>query len=207
VEAMSGVLQAASSKKLDRILDAGCGDGGAFELLGTHFDPKEIIAVDIDPKSIEYARAAAAHSRLAVDVRLGDVTQLALADGSVDMIFCHQTLHHVTDQRGALREFRRVLRQGGVLLICESCRHFIYQFRVRAFFRHPMEVQRSAEEYVSLLRESGFDIAPDQIATSLPWWSSDVVGLRNWVLGEPRQADGVPTQVHVAAVNPLDDLS
>ena len=93
VEAMRSVLQAGSSGTYDRILDAGCGDGVAFELLNAHFKPKEIIAVDIDSKAIQRAQAAALPYRNIVDVRLGDVTQLALDDNSIDMVFCHQTLH------------------------------------------------------------------------------------------------------------------
>jgi len=51
-----------------------------------------------------------------VDARL-DLTQLGLADGSVDTVVCVSVLEHVDDLPGALSELRRVLAPGGVLLL------------------------------------------------------------------------------------------
>jgi SAM-dependent methyltransferase len=41
--------------------------------------------------------------------------RLDLPDESVDLIFCRQTFHHLVDQMGAIAEFRRLLRPGGLL--------------------------------------------------------------------------------------------
>lgn len=50
-------------------------------------------------------------------VRHGDATALCFADASLDAILCLDVLEHVPDFRAALREFARVLRPGGVLLL------------------------------------------------------------------------------------------
>ena len=98
--------------------------------------------------------------------------QARLPDESVDGVLCHQLIHHVANQQGALRELHRVLKPGGYLFLSESCEAFIRTWTVRWFFRHPVGVQRPAEGYMKLVREAGFvfDEARD-VRTSTPWWS------------------------------------
>ncbi|MEJ0084925.1 MAG: class I SAM-dependent methyltransferase [Pseudomonadota bacterium] len=156
----------------DRMMDVGCGQGLAFALLQKHFAAREIIGVDIDPRMLALARVEARHAGVPVDVRACSVTKLDLPDASVDGVLCHQLIHHVANQQGALRELHRVLKPGGYLFLSESCEAFIRTWTVRWFFRHPEGVQRPAEGYLKLVREAGFvfDEARD-VRTSTPWWS------------------------------------
>ena len=182
-----------------RILDAGCGDGCAFELLEQYFHPSSIIAVDIDSRLVDRARKAVQKCRCEVAVSVGDLGNLTLADASVDMVFCHQSLHHISDQVRALREFRRVLRPRGVLLVAESCRIFIRSLWVQLFFRHPMGVQRSAHEYIELLRKEGFLVDDGHVLTTSPWWSQRDFGLREQ-MGRKRACKREPTQICAVAL-------
>jgi SAM-dependent methyltransferase len=50
-------------------------------------------------------------------VRHGDVTALAQQDAELDALISLDVLEHVSDFRAALREFARVLRAGGVLVL------------------------------------------------------------------------------------------
>lgn len=50
-------------------------------------------------------------------VRHGDVTALDLGDAGLDGLISLDVLEHVSDFRAALREFARVLRSGGVLVL------------------------------------------------------------------------------------------
>jgi ubiquinone/menaquinone biosynthesis C-methylase UbiE len=63
-------------------------------------------------------------------------------------VFCHQTFHHIVEQEAAMAEFFRVLKPGRVLLFAESTRRYIHSLPIRLLFRHPMEVQKTAEEYI-----------------------------------------------------------
>jgi len=182
------------------ILDVGCGGGHAFPLLEHRFRPETLFGVDIDPHLVEQARSAGRHSACRTEVMTGDVGKLEFADASLDMVFCHQTLHHVCDQSRALAEFRRVLKPGGVLLIAESCRPFIRSLWVRVLFRHPADVQRSVDGYLELLRASGFSFDQTSVSTPDPFWSRPDFGLREW-LGRPTRRTGEPRLVYVAAVN------
>jgi SAM-dependent methyltransferase len=51
-----------------------------------------------------------------VDLRL-DITRIACRDASFDAVICSHVLEHVTDDRRALRELKRILRPGGMLLL------------------------------------------------------------------------------------------
>jgi ubiquinone/menaquinone biosynthesis C-methylase UbiE len=126
------------------IVDVGCGWGHSFKLLQDRFAPHRMVGIDIDPAMLEAAGERTAKLGLSVEFRLGTSASLPLAGETADLIFCHQTFHHFVDQESALREFRRVLKPGGVLLFAESTKAYIHSWIIRLLFRHPMEVQRTA---------------------------------------------------------------
>lgn len=193
-------LIARPGARFPRILDAGCGHGFALTLLDARYAPSEIVAIDADSRLLPRARAEAEACRARVDVRAGDVAKLEFAEAEFDLVLCHQTLHHVPEQARVLAELRRVLRPGGVLLLAESCREFVTGLWVRAFFRHAMHAQHTAEEYAALVRDAGFEIAA--LTTPDPWWSLRDLGLRDRLAQRPHPADAPHTLVCIAARRP-----
>ena len=164
--------------RFERVLDAGCGVGFALAELRARFSPHTLIGVDSDAALVELARHAHAGD---ADLRVADLRQLDLPDASLDLVLCHQTLHHVGDQERALAELRRVLVPGGVLLLAESCLPFIRMWWVRAFFRHPASARRSADDYVGLVQRAGFTLSSARIATPDFWWALPDLGLRRFL--------------------------
>ena len=186
------------SRPYPTVLDVGCGTGRALPLLDRLFRPRLLVGVDPDSAAIERASHEAERCRCRVQLRLGVATSLGLDDTSVDMIFCHQTFHHLADPDGAARELYRVLRPGGVLLFAESCAPFIRSLRVRLLFRHPLHAQKTVDEYLGLLRASGFELAHGAVSTPYPWWSRYDFGLLEW-LGRPAAATHAETTVNLVA--------
>lgn len=184
-----------------RILDVGCGTGRSLPLLEAYFYPEELLGIDIDPNLV--AGSATATRRCACDahVRVGDATRLDLPDGSMDMVFCHQTMHHLPRQEAAVAEFFRVLTPGGVLLFAESCRSFVYSLWVRTLFRHPMEVQKTSDEYQALLHGADFVFAPENVSTPYPAWARPGLGLLE-LLGRPVSETHRSPVLNVAARRP-----
>jgi ubiquinone/menaquinone biosynthesis C-methylase UbiE len=183
-----------------RVLDIGCGEGVAFDMLQQSFGAGTVIGVDIDEDSVRRASALAERSGGCIEVRRADATKLPFESGSFDMVFCHQLLHHALDPPAVLRECHRVLAPGGWLLIAESCRVFLDSWWVRLFFRHPPRRQQTAEEYVAWVSAADFTLTRDSWMTPSPWWSlTDAGALRQLGLaGTPR----VPTQVRIAVRRP-----
>jgi SAM-dependent methyltransferase len=181
------------------ILDAGCGTGIAFPLINERFAPSRMIAIDIEPEYIGQAEVAAITAGCPIDALRGDVSNTGLADSSIDVIVCHQTLHHVSKQEKTLGEFRRLLKPGGMLLLAESCQSFTESFLVRTLFRHPVGNQQSADNYIAMVKAAGFEIAPGCSSTPDPWWARPAMGLWH-KLGLKKET--VATQVCVAAILP-----
>ena len=182
------------------IVDVGCGWGQSFALLSARFAPERLIGVDVDPKMLSISAATAQSAGLAVELIHGSSSRLPLPDASADMLFCHQTFHHLVEQEQALAEFRRVLKPGGVLLFAESTRAYIHSWIIRLLFRHPMDVQRSAPEFLAMLRTAGFEIDPKSISYPYLWWSRADLGLLERCFGIRPRADREETLLNLAAV-------
>ena len=183
-----------------QILDIGCHQGMAFNLLEEHFHPRTIIGIDIDREQISLALEAAKRCRCHVQCLHGTVYNLDLPDNSIDLIFCHQLLHHLSDQASGLDELYRVLVPGGIILIGESCRSFLDLFWVRIFFRHPKQIQKTAQEFIELVQSRGFQIRDADIKPSTPWWSRLDLGLIEKI-GIPQKPQE-PTEVLMIARKP-----
>jgi ubiquinone/menaquinone biosynthesis C-methylase UbiE len=171
------------------IVDVGCGRGRSFRLLHDKFHPTRMIGIDVDAAMLEIAAQETTAEGLTVEFQQTTSSRMMLDDESVDMVFCHQTFHHLMDQEAALAEFRRVLKPGGLFLFAESTRKYIHSPMIRLLFRHPMDVQRSAEEYLAMIRAAGFRV--DDRAVSLPylWWSRNDLGVfERWFGIKPPRA-------------------
>lgn len=182
------------------IVDVGCGRGRSFKLLHDKFHPTSMIGIDVDAAMLEIAAQETAAEGLQVEFQQTTSSRMLLGDASVDMVFCHQTFHHLMDQEAALAEFHRVLKPGGVFLFAESTRKYIHSPMIRLLFRHPMDVQRSAEEYLAMIRAAGFRV--DERAISLPylWWSRNDLGLLERWFGIKPRMDREETLLNCVAV-------
>jgi ubiquinone/menaquinone biosynthesis C-methylase UbiE len=169
------------------LLDAGCGQGKSFRLLRDAFQPARMLGLDADPHSLSLSKAEAAREGIRVDLLPADCARIPLPDDSIDIVFCHQTFHHLVEQERALAEFWRVLKPGGLLLFAESTKAYIDTWVIRWFFRHPMEVQKTAEEYLEMLRQQGFVLGAQNVSYPYLWWSrsKDFGLLERWGLRAP----------------------
>jgi ubiquinone/menaquinone biosynthesis C-methylase UbiE len=184
------------------LVDVGCGFGRSFEMLNARYCPTRMVGIDVEPRMLAIARARNKRLGLTVEFKRASSSSLPLPDQSVDMVFCHQTFHHLVDQRKSLREFHRVLKPGGLLLFAESTRKYIESWIIRLLFRHPMDVQRSAQDYIAMIRNAGFEIGPNSVSYPYLWWSrSDFAIMERW-FGRTPPADREETLVNLVASRP-----
>ncbi|MEU5975511.1 methyltransferase domain-containing protein [Streptomyces sp. NPDC047315] len=125
------VLHALGARPGHTVLDLGCGPGTDLGTLADAVGPAgAVVGVDASREMVERARARhegaqgaegdrGAEGAAGVQVLLGDVQRLPLADASVDLARTDRVLQHVTDPAQALAEARRVLRPGGRLVMAE----------------------------------------------------------------------------------------
>lgn len=108
----TALVEAAYPGRTDlRILDAGCGTGAAMGYLSRF---GRVTGCDLSPLALGFCTARGLR-------RLGQasVTALPFAAGQFDLVTSFDVLYHraVGDYRDALREFHRVLRPGGRVLL------------------------------------------------------------------------------------------
>jgi ubiquinone/menaquinone biosynthesis C-methylase UbiE len=108
----------------DRGLEIGAGTGYFTLNLMRAGVLREAVATDISPGMLSALSASAGELGLSVETRECEAASLPFEDDSFDLVFGHAVLHHLPDLAGAFREFRRVLRPGGVVAFCgEPSKH------------------------------------------------------------------------------------
>lgn len=134
------------------IADLGAGEGTLSQLLARR--ARRVIAVDNSPAMVEYgARLARENGLSNVEFRLGDIEELPVADGEVEMVWISQALHHVASPARALRQAWRILQPGGRLIILDLAAH---QFEeARELYAH-VWLGFSEVEMHQLLGKAGF---------------------------------------------------
>lgn len=95
------------------ILDAGCGTGGLIRRLQSQQPSWRWTGLDASSLACELARDRVRSA----EVKEGSVEALPFADGEFDAVVSADVLYHVDDDAAALREFWRVLRPGGVVIV------------------------------------------------------------------------------------------
>jgi len=106
-------LLAAVSRDTGVALDAGCGTGGFLARLGAACPGVRAIGLDCGAGACIMARAKSNAAIVA-----GTVNALPFCDGAFDAIWSADVLcHRGVDEAGALAEFHRCLKRGGVLVL------------------------------------------------------------------------------------------
>jgi len=122
--------QASYAKKLEvtrdymtpdmEVLEIGCGTGST----AIHHAPavKHIRATDISEKMLIFAREKAEAAGVTnVTFECSAIDDLAVPDGSIDMVMAHSILHLVADPPAVLAKLHRMLKPGGVLVSSTVC--------------------------------------------------------------------------------------
>ncbi len=104
------------------IADLGAGEG-TFALLLAQRAAK-VIAVDTSAKMIDVGREQALrHGVTNVEFRQGDMEEVPIEDGQVDLVFFSQSLHHALHPERAVAEAARILRKDGRVVILDLAKH------------------------------------------------------------------------------------
>ncbi len=101
-----------------RVLDAGTGFGQFAYFVARRFPDAEVTAVDIKEDYLQRARQFVERTpqRDQISFQVEDLTQLQLG-GPFDLILSVDVMEHIEDDEAVFRNFARVLRSGGHVVI------------------------------------------------------------------------------------------
>lgn len=180
----SVLLEYARPQPGERALDVACGTG----VVARHVAPLvgangKVVALDISPEMLTVGRAFTTPAGARIDWREGNASAPPLSGGEFDLVLCQQGLQFFSNRAAALAEMRRVLADGGRVILSvwqELERHPIYETLFEATIRYlnasMSDVATSfslgdADELRTLLNNAGFqciDVAGRMLDIRLP---------------------------------------
>jgi SAM-dependent methyltransferase len=92
------------------VLDYGCGNGAYFPYLKQ--SSLEVVGVDISPEAVKQASKEPYNAVLLIDKAVAPVPSQSAA-----IVFSTEVLEHIEDAETAVREFNRLLKKGGLLIL------------------------------------------------------------------------------------------
>jgi SAM-dependent methyltransferase/biotin operon repressor len=135
------------------IADLGAGEGTFSLLLAQR--AKRVIAVDNSPKMVAFgAELALKQGTKALEYRLGDLEAVPIEDGTVDLAFFSQSLHHALHPGRAIAEAWRILKPGGRIAVLDLVKH---RFEEARELYADVWLGFSEVELETLLAEAGFE--------------------------------------------------
>jgi len=139
-----------------KILDVGCGTGGMLPLLEEF---GEVVGIDHSSDAIRFCQ-----KRGGSEVKLGSVESLPFAPKSFELVTMFDLLEHLEDDRQALRESFRVLKEGGYLLLTVPAYPFLWSEHDEALGHRR---RYRVDDLRFKIREVGFEIEKQSFAVSL----------------------------------------
>ena len=137
------------------VADLGAGEGSSALLLSQ--SAKRVIAVDSSAKMIEVGRELARRAGVAnIDFRLGDMEDVPIGNGEVELAFFSQSLHHALHPARAILEAARILAPGGRIIVLDLLKHRfeeareLYADEWLGFTESELEAMLSAAEFTGI---------------------------------------------------------
>lgn len=157
------------------ILDAGCGIGGSCRLLAQECGFK-VTGMDLVPEFIDVAKKLTQSTGLAdaVTYSQGNILDTGLESNSFDAVWCQHTLMNIEDKDTAFKEFLRILKPGGMMILHEVVQganepiHLPVPWASHA----AISVLSSWQEMEALIIKNEFTchLAQDRTDQAKKWW-------------------------------------
>lgn len=125
VDLVASVLALAGLGGGETVADIGCGNGTYLAGLAGRGHTGRLLGVDLSEGMLAVSRSAAPSAGLAA----ADAQRLPLADGVAEITLATHMLYHVPDRLAAVREFRRITRPGGAVLVVLNGADHLAQLR------------------------------------------------------------------------------
>ena len=135
-----------------RALDCGAGTGAlSCALARVAGVPLQLDALDLSERMLDQAAERFRDTGLRAALHRGDVQEMPFPDETFDIVMAAHTLEHLSDPGRALAEMVRVVRPGGLVVVCLT-RRTVFGFYVHLRWRTHMVSDSDAAAW---LRSAG----------------------------------------------------
>jgi SAM-dependent methyltransferase len=131
-----------------RVLDVGCGTGNYLAALGQAGCPRWGVEPSAEMRATAQVRAAGA------EIREGRAERLDFPDGTFDLVFSVDVIHHVQDRAAHYREALRILAPGGRICTVTDSEDIIrHREPLSTYFPETVAVELGRYPTLAALRE------------------------------------------------------
>ena len=126
------IQEIVNNKKIIKIIDLGCGDGGLISSIDKKRKDKKIWGVDISPRRISYLKKKFNKYKFFCK----DVCSTDLKENFFDLIISTQVIEHVGNDEKLVKEMYKILKKNGYLYVSSVIKKpfAIYRYRNKGKF-------------------------------------------------------------------------
>ncbi|NRT80592.1 class I SAM-dependent methyltransferase [Clostridium beijerinckii] len=152
------VLESIGDANSKRILDVGCGTGNILNMILNNYSNVSAHGIDISDNMLEKAKEKLKDRASLV---LGDSENLPYESSMFDIIICNDSFHHYPNPKNVLKEFYRVLKINGILILGDCWQPPVSRTIMNVFIKFGItncgDVKMYSEtEICTLLRKANF---------------------------------------------------
>ncbi len=197
--------------KRKKILDAGCGVGGASIYLAKKYPHITFKGISIVPEEVKIANRFAKENRCNnTEFILGDYTNTSFPSDYFDGIFALESMSYVEDKKDFIQEMYRILKSGGRLVVIDGFRTNIslnnfmraaYTFWLKGLMISDLE---DLKNFKSHLKMEGLKEIEDRDLSKNVRWSV----IRGWLISIPHFFSFITKKILLGEkYEPLKDVS
>lgn len=110
----------------ERILDVGCGTGFFGRMVMERNSSASVVFSDISPVAKDYLEG--------LEFVCTPAEKTPFPDEHFDKVFCLHVISHVYDKDAVIKEFLRITKKGGTLVIIGPNKKYVYLMKTALFF-------------------------------------------------------------------------
>ena len=158
------------------VLEVGCGTGNYLEAVET-ITGAEVHGIDPSNEMLERLRERLPEAK----IQRASAEELPFEDGSIDLIYSVDVIHHVLNRPAYFREARRVLKQGGTLCtVTDSAEDIHNRVPLSSHFPETIALELRRYPSIDLLRDEMADAGFISIAASQTRHEYDLLDATPW---------------------------
>ena len=209
---LASILERVGARDAPVVLEVGCGTGNYLEAVET-ITGAEVHGIDPSREMLDRFRERLPEAK----IQRASAEELPFENGSFDLIFSVDVIHHVLNRPAYFQEARRVLKQGGTLCTVTDSAEDIHK-RVPLSSHFPETIEHELRRYpsVDLLRDEMAEAGFVSIVASQTRYDYDLLDVAPWrdkafsslhLITPVQHASGVARMQADLAIGPIHAVS